>query len=97
MEIVLLVQWIELSQAAAKMNQAMEIYNNAINAVKSAAADLASKWEGDTKEAFVRNQEEAYKWYSMIHNIVVGIINLVKKVINMYKEAESKVKSIVQG
>jgi len=92
-----MVQWIELSQAAAKMNEAMEVYNNAINAVKAAAADLASKWEGDTKEAFVRNQEEAYKWYSMIHNIVVGIIDLVKKVISMYQDAESKVKSIVQG
>ena len=92
-----LVDMAQLASAANNMQNALETYRGAIGNVKSAADALASKWEGDTKEAFVRNQEEAYKWYSTIHNIVIGIIDLVKKVINMYKEAENKVKSIVQG
>ena len=66
----LLVNAIELTQAAADMNKAMDVYNDAIKAVKEAAADLASKWEGDTQQAFVRNQDEAYKWYSSIELVV---------------------------
>ena len=93
----LLVNAIELSQAAAKMNEAMEVYNEAIEAVKSSAADLASKWEGDAKQAFVTNQDEAYRWYSSIHSVVITIINTVKQVIEQYKQAEESIKSIVRG
>ncbi len=93
----LLVNAIELTQAAADMNKAMEIYNEAINAVKDAAADLASKWEGDTQQAFVRNQEEAYKWYSSIHLVVIYIIETVQKVVKMYQDTEERIKSIVRG
>jgi len=93
----LLVNAIELTQAAAKMNEAMEVYNEAIDAVKSAAADLASKWEGDAQKSFVTNQDEAYRWYSSIHGVVVYIINTVKQVIDMYRSAEEQIKSIVRG
>lgn len=93
----LLVNAIELTQAAADMNKAMEIYNEAITAVKDAAADLASKWEGDTQQAFVRNQEEAYKWYSTIHAVVLYIIDTVKQVVAMYEQTEEMIKNIVRG
>ncbi|MBO4297734.1 MAG: WXG100 family type VII secretion target [Clostridia bacterium] len=93
----LLVNAIELSQAAAKMNEAMEAYNEAIEAVKTAAADLASKWEGDGQKAFVANQDEAYRWYSSIHAVVIFVINTVKKVIDTYREAEKRAASIMKG
>ena len=93
----LLVNAIELSQAAADMNKAMEVYNDAITAVKNAADDLASKWEGDTQVAFVKNQEEAYKWYSSIHAVVLYIIDTVKKVIELYRQNEDRLKGIMRG
>ena len=93
----LLVNAIELSQAAAKMNEAMEVYNEAIEAVKAAAADLASKWEGDGQKAFVANQEEAYNWYTGIRGVVLYIIETVKKVVDMYQQAESRINSIMKG
>lgn len=93
----LLVNAIELSQAAADMNKAMEVYNEAITAVKNAADDLASKWEGDTQVAFVKNQEEAYKWYSSIHAVVLYIIDTVKKVIELYRQNEDRLKGIMRG
>jgi WXG100 family type VII secretion target len=96
-EMRLLVNAIELTQATAKMNQAMEIYNDAIDAVKSAAAELASKWEGDTKEAFVQNQDQAYTWYSSIRLVVMEIVDLVKKVIDLYQNAEERIKGIMRG
>ena len=93
----LLVNAIELTQAAADMNRAMEVYNEAISAVKAAAADLAGKWEGDTQQAFVRNQEEAYKWYTSIHAVVIYIIDTVKKVIDLYRQNEERLKGIMRG
>ena len=93
----LLVNAIELSQAAADMNKAMEVYNEAITAVKNAADDLASKWEGDTQVAFVKNQEEAYQWYSSIHAVVLYIIDTVKKVIELYRQNEDRLKGIMRG
>ena len=67
----LIVQASELIQAANEMNQAMEIYQDAVESAKSAANDLAGKWEGATKDAFVRHQENAYSWHKQIINIVV--------------------------
>ena len=93
----LLVNAIELSQAAAKMNEAMEVYNEAIETVKTAAADLASKWEGDAQQAFVANQEEAYNWYTSIHAVVIYIIETVQKVIEMYNQTEENLKNIMRG
>ncbi len=93
----LLVNAIELTQASRDMNKAMEIYNQAIDTVKQAAADLASKWEGDTQKAFVKNQETAYKWYVSIRDVVKFIISTVTKVVNMYRETEERLKSIMKG
>ena len=69
----------------------------AFDAVKSAAADLASKWEGDGQKAFVANQDEAYRWYSSIHAVVKYVIETVKKVIDTYREAEKRAASIMRG
>ena len=93
----LFVQMVELLQASAKMNEAMERYNEAKEAVQKAAETLASNWEGDAREAFWANQQEAYGWYSQIMLVVLEIIDLVKKVAQEYRDAEDRIKSIVSG
>ena len=93
----LLVQAAELLQAANQMNQAMEIYQEAVETSKTAAADLASKWEGATKDAFVAHQENAYSWHQKIITVALEMIGVVRKAIDMYNEMEDAAKSIVQG
>lgn len=93
----LLVQAAELIQAANDMNQAMETYNEAVEAAKSAAADLASKWEGATKDAFVQHQENAYSWYKQIFQVVTDMIKVIRQVIDLYNDMEDAVKGIVKG
>lgn len=95
--IELLVQASELIQAANDMNQAMETYEEAVEAAKSAAADLASKWEGATKDAFVVHQENAYTWHRGIISIVLEMISVVRKVVDLYNDMEDAVKNVVKG
>ena len=94
---VMLVQAAELIQAANEMNQAMEIYQGAVENCKSAAADLASKWEGDAQKAFVAQQEHAYSWHTQIISIVRQMIDVVRKAVDLYNQMEDAVKSVVQG
>lgn len=93
----LIVQASEMLQAVAEMNQAMDIYREAVDSAKAAAADLASKWEGAAKDAFVAHQENAYNWHVGIMSVVNDMLGLLKKVIDTYNSMEDTVKSIVQG
>ena len=93
----LLVQASELLQAAAEMNQAMELYREAVDAAKTAAGELASKWEGSAKDAFVAHQENAYTWHMSIIGVVNEMISVIRKAVDMYNQMEDTVKGIMQG
>ena len=93
----ILVQASELIQAANEMNKAMETYKEAVESAKQAAADLASKWEGAAKDAFVAHQQNAYNWHSKIIQVVIEMINVIRKAIDLYNETESRIKSLMQG
>ncbi|MGN0802979.1 MAG: WXG100 family type VII secretion target [Candidatus Faecivicinus sp.] len=97
MSMTILVQIAELSAAAAKMNEALEAYRQATGDVKTAAADLASKWEGAAKDAFVNDQENAYNWYVSLTDVVYAIIEEARRCIDRYREAEERLKSVMKG
>lgn len=97
MSITLLVQIAELRAAAAKMNDALESYREATDQVKKAADDIASKWEGAAKDAFVNDQENAYNYYSGLASIVMNIIEEAKRCIDRYREAEDRLKSVMKA
>ena len=93
----LIVDAAELLQAANQMNQAAEIYEEAVETAKGAANDLASKWEGAAKDAFVAHQENAYSWYKQILNVVREMVQIIRKAVDLYNQMEDAVKSVVQG
>lgn len=97
MAIQLLVQAAELIQAANDMNAAMEVYQEAVENAKTAAADLTSKWEGAAKEQFVVQQENAYTWHRQIIGIVTDMISVIRKAIELYEQTEEAVKRVVKG
>jgi len=91
----LIVDVVEAAQAQAKMMEAIQNYKEATAAVKAAADDIASKWEGDAKEAFVENETNAYNFYVGIATVATGAAEAVKKMISEYTDTEAKLKSIV--
>ena len=87
----LIVNWVELIQAANEINQAVETYNEAVDAAKNAAEDLASKWEGDARDAFVASQENAYSWHQRIIAVVRQMIDVIRRISEDYAETEERV------
>lgn len=93
--IQVLVNIAELTAAAAKMAQALANYREAIDDVKTAAADLASKWEGDAQASFVADQDKAYRWYFSLAELVQSMIEAAKKIASSYSDNIANLKSIM--
>lgn len=93
----ILVEIAELTQAANELNQASETYEEAVNAAKATAEELAANWEGEAKDAFVKHQENAYDFYKKMLNIVREMISVVRQAIQKYQEMADAVQSIVGG
>ena len=93
----LLVDSKEIIQALNDMNKAMEAYEEAVEQCKTTADDLASKWEGEAKEAFVVHQENAYSWYKQMIQTVVSMISTVRKAMDEYERMEETVKKAIHS
>lgn len=93
----IVVEISELVQTVNQMNQATEIYESAVNAAQSAADELASNWEGDARDAFVKHQENAYSFYKKMLDVLRQMIDIVNEAIKKYQEMMDAVESIVGG
>lgn len=82
----------QLLAAANNMSKAKDTYEGAINDVRAAADDLASKWEGDGQVAFVADQAEAYNYYRSLIEIATNIIEEVRKVAERYRDHVDQLK-----
>ena len=89
----LLVNAAEIVAALSAMNKAMEAYNDAVEQCNKAADELASKWEGEAKEAFVQHQESAYSWYKQMIQTVLKMIEVVNQAVEEYTTRESYIAS----
>lgn len=97
MALEILVEIAELAAAANELNQASQIYEEAVEAAKSAAAELASKWEGESKEAFVVHQENAYSWHKQILSVVRQMVEVILKAVDTYEEVRQTLVNIAKG
>lgn len=96
MSMQLIVNFLELRAAARQMNEALENYREATAEAKAAASDIASKWEGVARDAFNEDQENAYRWYCSLAEIVAAIITEALNCAARYEETESRLKSIMK-
>ncbi len=83
----------QLMEANKKMEAARATYEEAVEAVNSAANELATKWEGDGQQAFVRDQASAYKWHKSLLQIALQAIQTVAKIAQNYRQAIDALKS----
>ena len=89
----LIVDAAEIIAAVNAMNKAMDAYNDAVEQCEKAAEELASKWEGEAKEAFVQHQATAYSWYKQMIQVVLQMIDTIRKAVEQYEEMERTVLS----
>lgn len=92
-----IVEAAKLTAAEVEIIQAVAAYKEAANKAKAAGDALAAKWEGDAREAFVAEQENAYRWHISISDIVSAFAETLKSVASRYEEAERNVSSIIKN
>ena len=97
MSMRLIVDIMHAAAAQAQMIQALQAYQEATKAVDAAAKEVASQWEGDAKEAFVENENNAYSFYVGIHEVGLGAANAVGKMVEQYNDMQSQWKSTVSN
>ena len=95
MDARLIVDLAHAAAAQARMVQAIQAYREAVDTVKAAADDIASKWEGEAKEAFVENEQNAYGFYIGISQVALGACEAIKQIISQMEEDEGTIKGIV--
>ncbi len=93
----MIIQARRLREASSKINQAMETYEEAVETAKNTASDLASKWEGASKDAFVEHQENAYSWHKQIMSVVRNMVSVISQAIQQYEQMEDAVKNLMKG
>jgi len=78
----------ELKAAADKLNAAVQDYSTATAATKAAADTVAAGWEGDARNTFVEEQENAVKWYQAVAEAVTVYLNAVKAAAAVYEQLD---------
>ena len=87
----------ELRKAANDLRSAVEAYGEATNATKSAADTVAAGWEGDSKVAFVEEQENAVQWYRQVANAVNVYIAALNAAASVYEVLDIQGVNIIQS
>lgn len=93
----LIMDIMHASAAQAEMVKAIQAYQESTEAVKAAADEIASQWEGDAKEAFVENENNAYNFYVGIREVAMGGAEAVRKIIENHADTEAQIKQTVSN
>lgn len=87
----------ELQNAASKISQSNEALRETAAALKAAADDLASAWEGNAREAFVAEQEQIDAWYKQMAECVETYVGTMKTAAQKYVNTEAEAVKLIKG
>ena len=87
----------QLQQAATNISGSADDYETAANALKNAADELASTWEGDSQVAFVDEQTRAYEWYKKMAEICRQFANAMQQAAQKYEETDAQATSTIRS
>jgi len=87
----------QLQQAATNISASADDYESAATALKNAADELASTWEGDSQVAFVDEQTRAYEWYKKMAEICRQFANAMQQAAQKYEETDAQATSTIRS
>lgn len=93
----LFVHFAELEACCRKLQQAIDYYNEAIEMTRAAAEELAANWEGDAKDAFVSDQQEALRWYGGLRDVAAAVVDAIRQNSRRYSDTASRLADIMRG
>lgn len=87
----------QLRQVSAQIRQANDTINSVKQGVEAAANDLASKWEGEARDAFVAEQLNAKTWLEKMIGIIGEMISTIDKVNAAYSNVDKTVSDLIKS
>ena len=86
----------EMNDAARTLDKVTEEFADAVSRTKQAASRLTDGWEGDARNAFVEEQEEAFAYYQLVNEKAKEHAELLRKAAKIYKETDEQAARILQ-
>ena len=87
----------QLRQVSAQIRQANDTINSVKQGVEAAANDLASKWEGAARDAFVAEQLHAKTWLEKMIGVIGEMISTIDKVNAAYSTVDKTVSDLIKS
>lgn len=87
----------QLQQAATNISTSADDYETSATALKNAADELASTWEGDSQVAFVDEQTRAYEWYKKMAEICRQFATAMQQAAQKYEETDAQATSTIRS
>lgn len=87
----------EMEFAAKKLEKEADAFRIAIRNTRSAAERLTSNWEGDARETFVAEQEEAIRWYEEMTDLVTEYKEKVRRAAEEYAATDHQCADILRA
>lgn len=87
----------DMENAAKRIEENIQLYEQATADAKAAADDLAGKWEGDAQIAFVQEQEKVMVWFKQMAETSKGYANALKSYAKELRDRDIQGKGIISG
>ena len=80
----------DMNQAAQKLSRETGVFSGAVEKTRTAAEKLIAGWEGDAQAAFVREQAEAFSYYTQMAQLVEKHIEKIRSAATSYTDADNR-------
>ncbi|MBQ4089909.1 MAG: DUF2974 domain-containing protein [Clostridia bacterium] len=95
--LTIFVHFSEMMECCEQLRRAIEYYNEAIEETRRAADELAGNWEGEAKDAFVEDQENALRWYMSLSEVASGVVRALKQNYSRYSDTVDRLADIMRS
>lgn len=86
----------EMRSTASRMKKASDDFLSVAGKVLSAAETLAGSWDGESKAAFINEQQRANEWYRKMMALVDAYVHNLQEASRLYEEADSESASAIR-
>ena len=87
----------EMEQAAGRLTAEAEEFRIATEGTRNAADALTRGWEGDAREAFVTEQQEAIAWYQQMNQLMLDHSKKLREAAQTYADTDAQCAQLLRS
>ena len=89
------VDYAQVHTLAGQLQQAVDQYNSACQAMRAAAINLIDRWEGEGCKAFSADQQRMLQWCQALGQSAFNIADHMISTMQKYREMENRLRQIM--